>query len=70
MTGMTKSETSSYVSHHLKLAGRSDTARRSELAGRAQYGYCSSHSRYFWGLRLHLVCTLGGLPIGFALCRW
>ena len=25
------------------------------------------HSRYFWGLRLHLVCTLGGLPILFAL---
>jgi len=23
--------------------------------------------RYFWGLRLHLVCTLGGLPILFAL---
>src|SRR5262249_43446191 len=44
-----------------------DTARRSELAGWAQYGYCASHSRFFWGLRLHLVCTLGGLPVGFAL---
>jgi hypothetical protein len=40
---------------------------RSDLAGWAQYGYCASHSRYFWGLRLHLVCTLGGLPIAFAL---
>lgn len=48
--------------------GRSrDTARRSELAGFAQYGYCASHSRYFWGLRLHLLCTLQGLPVGFAL---
>lgn len=48
--------------------GRSkDTVRRSDLAGRAEYGYCASHSRYFWGLRLHLVCTLHGLPIGFAL---
>jgi Transposase DDE domain len=48
--------------------GRSkDTVRRSELAGWAQYGYCASHSRYFWGLRLHLVATLSGLPIGFAL---
>jgi hypothetical protein len=48
--------------------GRSrETARRSALAGWAQYGYCASHSRYFWGLRLHLVATLGGLPIGFAL---
>jgi Transposase DDE domain len=48
--------------------GRSrETARRSELAGWAQYGYCASHSRYFWGLRLHLVATLGGLPVAFAL---
>ena len=48
--------------------GRSrETAKRSDLAGWAEYGYCASHSRYFWGLRLHLVCTLGGLPILFAL---
>jgi hypothetical protein len=24
--------------------------------------YCASHSRNFWGLQLHLVCTPGGLP--------
>jgi len=48
--------------------GRStQTVRRSDLAGWAEYGYCASHSRYFWGLRLHLVCTLGGLPVGLAL---
>ena len=48
--------------------GRSrETTKRSDLAGWAAYGYCASHSRYFWGLRLHLVCTLHGLPIGFAL---
>jgi Transposase DDE domain len=48
--------------------GRSrETAKRSALAGWAQYGYCASHSRYFWGLRLHLVCTLHGLPVAFAL---
>ena len=48
--------------------GRSrETAKRSELAGWAEYGYCASHSRYFWGLRLHLLCTLTGLPVGFAL---
>jgi Transposase DDE domain len=44
-----------------------ETARRSELAGWAQYGYCATHSRWFWGLRLHLVCTLHGLPVAFAL---
>ncbi len=48
--------------------GRSrETAKRSDLAGFAEYGYCASHSRYFWGLRLHLLCTLHGLPVGFAL---
>jgi len=48
--------------------GRSrDTARRSDLAGWAEYGYRASHSRWFWGLRLHLVCTLHGLPVAFAL---
>jgi len=48
--------------------GRSrDTVKRSDLAGWAEYGYCASHSRYFWGLRLHLVCTLQGLPVAFAL---
>jgi hypothetical protein len=48
--------------------GRSkETVRRSDLAGWAEYGYCASHSRFVWGLRLHLVCTLGGLPVAFAL---
>ena len=48
--------------------GRSrETAKRSDLAGFAEYGYCASHSRYFWGLRLHLLATVHGLPIGFAL---
>jgi hypothetical protein len=48
--------------------GRSrEVAQRSDLAGFAEYGYCASHSRYFWGLRLHLLCTLGGLPVGAAL---
>ena len=30
-------------------------------------GCYSSHSRYYWGLRLHLVCTLHGLPVMFAV---
>lgn len=48
--------------------GRSrETVKRSDLAGFAEYGYCASHSRYFWGLRLHLLATLDGLPVGFAL---
>ncbi|QLH22625.1 IS982 family transposase [Streptomyces sp. Rer75] len=45
------------------------TVKRSDLAGWAGYGYCPSHSRFFWGLRLHLVCTPGGLPIAWALAN-
>jgi hypothetical protein len=44
-----------------------ETVKRSDLAGWAEYGYCASHSRFFWGLGLHLVCTLQCLPIAFAL---
>ena len=48
--------------------GRSrETVKRSDLAGWATYGYCASHSRYFWGLRLHLITTPSGLPIAYAL---
>jgi DDE family transposase len=51
----------------VECARSRETVRRSDLAGWAQYGYCASHSRWFWGLRLHLVCTLHGLPVTFAL---
>ena len=43
------------------------TVKRSELAGWAAYGYCASHSRYFWGLRLYLLCAPDGMPVSFAL---
>ena len=45
------------------------TAQRSDLAGWAGYGYCASHSRYFWGLRLYLMCTPAGMPILWALAN-
>ena len=32
-----------------------------------RYGYCASHSRFFWGLRLYLVCTPTGMQILWAL---
>jgi hypothetical protein len=51
----------------VECARSRETVKRSDLAGWAEYGYCASHSRYFWGLRLHLVCTLHGLPMGWAL---
>jgi hypothetical protein len=43
--------------------GRSvDTARRSALAEISGYGYSRSHSRWFWGCRLHLLCAPDGTP--------
>lgn len=51
----------------VECARSRDVVRGSDLAGWAQYGYCASHSRYFWGLRLHLIATLHGLPVAFAL---
>jgi hypothetical protein len=45
------------------------TALRSEAAGWAGYGYCASHSRYFWGLRLYLVCAPSGMPVLWALAN-
>ena len=43
------------------------TVKRSELAGWAGYGYCASHSRCYWGLKLYLVATPSGMPIMWAL---
>ena len=43
------------------------TAKRSELFGWAGYGYCPSHSRWYWGSKLLLICTCDGTVTGFAL---
>ena len=48
--------------------GRSrETVKRSDLAGGPSTATAPATSRFFWGVRLHLVCTLGGLPVIFAL---
>ena len=48
--------------------GRSvETTRRSHLADAADYGWCASHSRYFWGFRLHGLFALDGTPRALAL---
>jgi hypothetical protein len=39
-----------------------ETTRRSQLADAADYGWCASHSRYFWGFRLHGLFALDGTP--------
>jgi Transposase DDE domain len=44
-----------------------ETVRRSQLADAADYGYCRSHSRFFWGFRLHGLFALDGTPRAVAL---
>src|SRR5919107_4971941 len=44
-----------------------ETVRRSALGDAADYGYCRSHSRYFWGFRLHGLFALDGTPRALAL---
>jgi hypothetical protein len=48
-------------------AASRETVRRSALAGIGGYGYCRSHSRWFWGFRFYLLCAPDGLPVGFEL---
>jgi hypothetical protein len=45
------------------------TARRSNLFGYAGYGYCPSHSRWYWGGKLMLICTCEGTVTGFGLAN-
>jgi hypothetical protein len=45
------------------------TARRSDLYGYAGYGYCPSHSRWYWGTKLLLMCTCEGTVTGFCLAN-
>jgi hypothetical protein len=45
------------------------TARRSDLFGYAGYGYCPSHSRWYWGGKLLLIVTCDGTVTGFALAN-
>jgi hypothetical protein len=37
------------------------------LSNAADYGYCASHSRFFWGFRLHTLFALDGTPRALAL---
>jgi len=45
------------------------TAKRSDLFGYAGYGYCASHSRWYWGCKLLLICTCDGTVTGFSLAN-
>lgn len=51
----------------LECARSVQTTRRSALADAADYGWCSSHSRFFWGFRLHGLFAPDGTPRAFTL---
>ena len=53
----------------LPCAASRETVKRSELAGHAGYGYCASHSRFFWGFRLYLIAAPDGMPIIWGLAN-
>jgi hypothetical protein len=49
----------------VKRGGHSSLAN--PLSNAADYGYCASHSRFFWGFRLHALFALDGTPRALAL---
>ena len=49
----------------VKRGGASSLA--DALANAADYGYCASHSRHFWGFRLHALFALDGTPRALVL---
>lgn len=53
----------------LPSAASRETVKRSDLAGHAGYGYCASHSRFFWGFRLYLITTPEGMPVIWGLAH-
>jgi hypothetical protein len=46
----------------VECARSRETVKRSALADAADYGYCTSHSRFFWGFRLHAIFSPDGTP--------
>lgn len=52
----------------VECARSRETVRRSALADAADYGYSASHSRFFWGFRLHALFAPDGTPRALSLC--
>jgi hypothetical protein len=46
----------------VECARSRETVKRSALGDAADYGYCASHSRFFWGFRLHAIFAPDGTP--------
>ena len=52
----------------VECARSRETVKRSALADAADYGFCASHSRFFWGFRLHAIFAPDGTPRALSLC--
>jgi hypothetical protein len=48
----------------LDTSASRETVRRSALAGHGGYGYCRSHSRWFWVFRFYLLAPRTGCRSG------
>ena len=46
----------------VECARSRETMQRSALADAADYGWCASQHRFFWGFRLHALFALDGTP--------
>jgi hypothetical protein len=51
----------------VECARSRETVLRSALGDLCDYGYCPSHSRYFWGVRLHAIFATDGTPRALSL---
>ena len=51
----------------VECARSRETVRRAALGDAADYGWCASHSRYFWGFRLHAIFAPDGTPRALTL---
>jgi hypothetical protein len=51
----------------VECARSRETVKRSALADVADYGWCASHSRWYWGFRLHLLAAPDGTPWAFTV---
>jgi len=51
----------------VECARSRETVKRSALAVAADYGWCASHHRFFWGFRLHAIFAPDGTPRALTL---
>ena len=51
----------------IPCAASRQTVKRSALWPHAGYGYCKSHSRWYWGFKLYVLCAPDGMPITWCL---